>query len=72
MVPQFDIFQMESDGGVLWIDSAETLEQAQACIKQLGHSGKQYILLNHRTGHKLVVTPDGDTGGFTKRENTES
>jgi len=66
MIPQFDIFLVEDDGGVLWIESAESLEAAQSRVKQLGRSGKAYIVLDHRTGQKLTVKP-----GVSEREPTQ-
>lgn len=66
MIPQFDIFLVEDDGGVLWIESAESLEAAQSRAKHLGRSGREYLVLDHRTGQKLTVKP-----GVSERESTQ-
>jgi hypothetical protein len=56
MGPQYDIFQAEADGSVLWRGATETLEDAKVRTRQLadrwpGH----YLILNLRTGAKLMI-----------------
>jgi hypothetical protein len=56
----FDIFRTEINGGVLWIESAATLEDAKARVQELGmRSPGEYLLLNQETGNKLVTRLDG-------------
>jgi hypothetical protein len=60
MTARFDLFQMEADGGVLWCESAATLEEAKVRLRQLaGLTPGQYLVLNQGTGAKLVFTLDG-------------
>jgi hypothetical protein len=55
----FDIFRIETNGGVLWIESAATLENAKARVQELGmRSPGEYLLLNQETGNKLVIPLD--------------
>jgi hypothetical protein len=71
MLPQFDIFLVEDDGGVLWVESAESLEAAQSRAKQLGRSAKRYVVLDHRTGQKVTITPEAARGESARREDRE-
>ena len=55
-MPPYDIFQSESDGGVLWRGSAVTIDEAKARIRELAAIAPgQYIILSRHTGSKLVV-----------------
>ena len=59
----FDIFRTEINGGVLWIESAATLEDAKARVQELGmRSPGEYLLLNQEKGDKLVIRLDGVNG----------
>jgi hypothetical protein len=59
-VPSFDIFKTETDGGVLWRESAITIEEAKARARELAAvSPGEYFILSHRTGSRLKVEPDG-------------
>jgi hypothetical protein len=63
MTVPFDIFQAESDGSVLWLESAATLEDAKARIQQLAvRSPGEYLLVNQETGNKLVIKLEGLAG----------
>lgn len=56
MISIFDIFQSEADGDVLWVETAPTMEEAKARIRQRAiHSPGEYIILCHATGNKFVV-----------------
>jgi hypothetical protein len=56
MTIPFDIFQAETDGCVLWLESAATLEQAKARVQELAvHAPGEYLLLNQETGSKLAI-----------------
>ncbi len=54
-----DIFRVETSG-VLWVESAATMEDAKARVQELAvRSPAEYILLDQKTGDKLVIKPDG-------------
>lgn len=60
MMPPFDIFQMNPDGSVLWRGTAETMEDAQAHIRELAASSPgEFVIHSHQTGNRLVVKCDG-------------
>jgi hypothetical protein len=62
LIPPFDIFKSEMNGTVLWKGSAETLEVARLSVKVLMVSSPgSYIIHSQKTGHKLLVNPDGST-----------
>jgi hypothetical protein len=65
MTAPFDIFQTESNGAVRWIASAQTIADAKARVQQ--HSATspgEYLLLNQKTGSKLLIKLDDvDAGG---------
>jgi|HubBroStandDraft_2_1064218.scaffolds.fasta_scaffold357472_2 hypothetical protein len=59
MTAPFDIFQAESNGSVRWLGSAESIADAKARVQQ--HSATspgEYLLLNQKTGSKLVIKLD--------------
>jgi hypothetical protein len=57
MVPSLDIFRIES-GGVLWCETAATIETAKARIQKLALSSPGgYLILNQRTGQRIPVMP---------------
>lgn len=56
MTAPFDIFQAEADGRVLWIESAETLDDAEARIREYAaRRPGEYLVLNQLTGTKLRI-----------------
>jgi hypothetical protein len=60
--PPFDIFLTQTEG-VLWLESAETLEGAKARIQELAaRSPGEYLLLNQVTGNKLTIKPSATYG----------
>jgi hypothetical protein len=60
--PAFDVFQVQ-DSGVLWVGSAQTLEEAQEHVRQkAGFAPGEYLLLNQNTGNRLVIKFDGGHG----------
>jgi hypothetical protein len=60
MNPLFDIFQMVPVDRVLWLGTAESLEEAQARIRELGAgSPGKYLVLCTRTGTGLIVNSSG-------------
>lgn len=57
---QFDIFQKEATGSVLWRASAKTLEEATAHVHKFAISAPgEYVILDMRTGHKTVLHSQG-------------
>jgi hypothetical protein len=57
-LPPFDIFLTEIEG-VLWLESAETLEGAKARVQELAvRSPGEYLLLNQVTGNQLLIKAD--------------
>ena len=62
MTHRLDIFRVETRG-VLWVGSAVTLEDAKARVQELTVlSPADYILLDLKTGAKLVIMPNGLQG----------
>lgn len=58
----FDIFHAKI-GGVLWIGSAATQEDAKARVQELAaRSGGEYVVLNQSTGSKSVIRIEGRDG----------
>src|SRR5258708_39614823 len=57
MIPQFDIFKVESSG-LRWMESAADLERAKPRVKVLTASSPgEYITLNQETGEKISIKP---------------
>lgn len=58
MLPPFDIFRRETDGGVLWMKSAESFKAARMAVKELmASSPHEYLIYSHRTNNRLIVKP---------------
>lgn len=56
MIP-YDIFRIETSG-VLWCDAVNTVETARERIQKLACSSPgSYLILDQKTGHRIVVTP---------------
>jgi hypothetical protein len=54
---QFDVFQAERDGAVLWRGTAESLEQATARVDELATvSPGDYLILDHKSGSKVAIS----------------
>jgi hypothetical protein len=54
-----DIFRVETSG-VLWVESAATIEDAKARVQELAvGSPAEYIVLDQKTGNKLLIKLDG-------------
>lgn len=61
MVPPFDIFRLDKDGSLQWLQTADSLQSAQLRIEVLGLSAPgQYVIFSQKTGHKTVVTAGRD------------
>src|SRR5216684_8439519 len=57
MIPQFDIFKVESDGP-RWMEAAENVERAKARVKILATSSPgEYVIANQETGEKISIPP---------------
>lgn len=53
--PAFDIFQLE-DSGVLWLGSADTIEDAKEQVRQMAaRVPGRYMLFDQKTGTKVVI-----------------
>jgi hypothetical protein len=62
MTVPFDIFRLET-GGVLWLGSVESLENAKARVQEFGsRPAIDYLILNQQTGAKRIVRLDDATG----------
>ena len=63
MTAPFDIFENEKSGTVLWVGSASTIEDARSRIQKIGqHSPGEYVVLNQKTGNKVVIRFEETTG----------
>ncbi len=59
MFQPLDIFKTNSDGSVLWRGAAESVEAAKARIQKLALSSPgEYLILDQKTGQRVLVTPD--------------
>jgi hypothetical protein len=64
MMPQFDVFQTETDGSLLWLATAATLDDAKARVhKAAASSPGEYVILNLQTGLRLTINNDGASRG---------
>jgi len=64
MIDPIDIFRIES-GGVLWVESANSIDCAEARIRQLALSCPgEYIVLEHATGKKYVIKTEAPEGHY--------
>ena len=56
VLPQFDVFRIETDGQVHWIKAAVSLESAKALIEVLGQTlPGDYIIVNAKTGTQTLI-----------------
>jgi hypothetical protein len=70
MLPPFDIFRVETDGHLVWKDTAQTLDLARLRIKILMVSQPaDFVIYSQETGHKTVVKPDGSIIGPAEKES---
>jgi hypothetical protein len=65
MFNPLDIFETDSDGGVLWRGAAETFVAAKAFIKELAASSPgEYLILDQHTGQRVSIKlPDTSIQG---------
>ena len=70
MIPPFDIFRVESDGHLVWKDTAITLALARLRIKILMVAGPgDYVIYSQETEHKTVIKADGSILGPAERDS---
>ena len=56
MFLSYDLFILESDGAVRWIETVPCLEDAKKRVLELSSSEQtRYLILDHKTGTKYVV-----------------
>jgi hypothetical protein len=53
--PPFNIFKMQSDGGLRWMESAGDMERAKARVKKLAASSPGEYVIMGRTGEKISI-----------------
>ncbi|MGB9447312.1 MAG: hypothetical protein WBR26_20105 [Candidatus Acidiferrum sp.] len=54
--PEYDIFRLDNDGRVIWLEPVMTLSDAQTRVQQLGAPGPgNYIIFNQKTTDKIVL-----------------
>jgi len=57
MTHTLDIFRLETCG-VLWLESAATLEHAKTRVRELAaRAPGEYLVLDQKTGDKRVIKP---------------
>ena len=72
MIPPFDIFRVETNGGLVWQAIAESLDVARLKVKMLmDEQPGDYIIRSQHTGHKIVVKADGSIVGFPRSAGEE-
>jgi hypothetical protein len=60
MVPPFDILRVLQDGAPLWMEAAQTLEDAKARVQQLAAVlPGPYVIFSQKTGNKILLAADG-------------
>jgi len=63
MTMPFDIFQIDP-AGVRWLESVASLDRAKTRIHELAvGSPGEYLLLDHKTGDKLLIKPERADAG---------
>jgi len=64
MIAPLDVFKVEKDGKLRWLEAAETLEQAKSRIEALGASSPgEYVIYSQKTGNKTTVKAGGPGSG---------
>jgi hypothetical protein len=54
-IPRFDIFRVDKGGSLLWIGTAEDIEEARKRVTEHPSRSKEFFLLDSRTGAKVVL-----------------
>lgn len=61
MIPPLDVFRVEADGHLRWLEAAQTLDAAKARIAALGTiSPGEYVIYSQKTGNKTVIKTGKD------------
>ena len=61
MIAPLDVFKVEKDGKLRWLETADTLESAKARIEVLGaKSPGEYVIYSQKTGAKTVIKTGKD------------
>jgi hypothetical protein len=56
MIPEYDIFRVHTDGTPIWLGPANTLDDAQARIRQLRATKPgDYFIFNQTTAEMIVL-----------------
>jgi hypothetical protein len=56
MIPEYDIFRVDTDGTPVWLGPADTFADAQAQIQQLGATQPgDYFIFNQTTAEVVVL-----------------
>jgi hypothetical protein len=56
MIPAYDIFRFHMDGAPIWLEPANTFNDAKARIQQLGATQPgDYLILNQKTAEKIPL-----------------
>lgn len=67
MLAPFDIFRVEPNGEVVWLQAAEDWKSARLVVQQLmASSPREYLIFSHRTNNRLLVKPRPATQRTTK------
>jgi len=63
MVPPFDIFRVDNEGRLRWLQTADSLQAAKLRIEVSGLiRSRQYVIFSPKTGNKTVI----DAGKTTR------
>jgi len=58
-VRTFDVFRVQTEGGVRWIGTVESIEAAKALIKvESAKPPGDFLVVNLETGHKMEIKAD--------------
>jgi hypothetical protein len=70
MLPPFDIFRVESDGHLVWKDTARTFDYARLMVKILMSSQPgDYVIYSQETERKTIVKADGSIVGPAEKNS---
>lgn len=73
MVAPFDILRVLKDGAPLWMEAAQTLEEAKTRVRQLAAiQPGSYVIFSQKTGNKIVITADGKGSATSLQGSAEA
>jgi hypothetical protein len=68
MLPPIDIFKVQPDGQLRWIEGVRDMESAEARVAMLAkESPGPYIIFEGETGKKRVIETGSDDQGTPRR-----